>query len=275
MTSVGQRINLALRLLLHQFFSTHCTSRATSLAYTTLLSILPFMLVVFYVLSWVPIFSGAGQALQQFVGEHFVAHSAHAVWPYLDQFVKHLNTLSPVSMLFLLLTVVLMIYNLVNAFNAIWQISVTRHFALAFGTYLLVLLFAPLLLATLFVTLSYFASFPLLAELKRTPFIHGAFIILPYLAEWLLFTLFNWLLPSCSVRFRYAALAGLFTLCLFECAKYGFVIYLHYFPTYRLIYGALAAIPIFLLWLYISWLIILLGAIVCWMMTRSSEWMRS
>lgn len=87
--------------------------------------------------------------------------------------------------------------------------------------------------------------------------------LLPYFAAGLVFTLFNWLLPSCRVKLRYALVGGIMTAVLFEGVKVVFSLYFRYFPTYRLIYGAFAAIPIFLIWIYVSWIIILLGALVC------------
>src|SRR3990167_7799408 len=77
------------------------------------------------------------------------------------------------------------------------------------------------------------------------------------------FFLFHWIIPSCRVYFRYAVFAGLITTFLFEIAKWGFVLYFHYFSTYQLVYGALATIPIFFIWIYLSWLILILGALIC------------
>ena len=113
---------------------------------------------------------------------------------------------------------------------------------------------------------SYLATLPFLADIAflEKPFVY----LLPYLVAFLIFTFFNWALPSCKVPLRNAAWAGLFTTILFEVIKYLFSLYMSYFPTYRLIYGALATIPIFLLWIYTSWVIILLGALVCQIITQ-------
>ena len=89
------------------------------------------------------------------------------------------------------------------------------------------------------------------------------FFIFPILIEWVAFSFFHWVMPSCRVQLRFAMIAGLLTTFLFEAAKWGFVQYLHHFPTYHLVYGALATIPILLVWIYLSWVIVILSALVC------------
>ena len=255
-------------VLYHQFFEHHCPSRAASLAYATLLSLVPLMIVGFYILSWFPVFHGAGDTLQEFVVSNFVPGSANIVSRYLNDFLSHLHELSMTNMGFLGLVSVLMIYNMVSAFNEIWQVKLEMHFAIAFGIYLLVLLFAPLLFGALLVLLSYFSSLPFIVTAKAA-FIKKPFImLLPNVFEFLVFSFFNWVLPSCKVRLGYAVIAGFLTMVLFEVAKYGFIFYLKFVPTYRLLYGALSTIPLFLVWMYLSWLIILFGALVCQLMAR-------
>jgi len=267
------KIGATFSALYHQFFDHHCPSRAASLAYATLLSLVPLMMVSFYVLSWFPMFHGAGEALQKFVVSNFVAGSASVVSQYLNEFLSHLRILSITNISFLGVISILMIYNMVSSFNEIWQVRMHRHFAIAFGIYLLVLLLTPLLFGALLLVVSYFSSLPFVAnagesmgatQLLKKPFI----MLLPHLSEFVVFTFFNWVLPSCKVRLKYAAFAGFLTMILFELAKTGFIVYLQYVPTYRLLYGALATIPIFLIWMYVSWLIILFGALVCQLCQR-------
>ena len=266
---MAKGLGLALSTLYHRFFDDHCPSRAASLAYATLLSLVPLMMVGFYVLSWVPMFKGVAPELQKFILSNFVADSATVISQYLDDFILHLRDLSMVNIGFLGVISILMIYNMVGAFNEIWHVHMETHFAIAFGIYLLVLLFAPLLFGILLVILSYFSSLPFLTAPGTTHFVKRSFImVLPYLCEFIVFTFFNWVLPSVRVRLFYAAIAGLITSVLFEFAKVGFAYYLHYVPTYRLVYGALATIPIFLIWMYVSWLIILFGALCCNLMSK-------
>ena len=203
--------------LYHQFFEDHCPSRAASLAYATLLSLVPLLMVSVYILSWFPDFKSVGPAFQHYILSNFVADSATTISQYLNDFLAHLKDLSMVNIGFLGLISIFMIYNMVSAFNEIWHVKMEIHFAIAMGIYLLVLLFAPLLLGILVILLSYFSSLswlslPAMQHVIKQPF----FRLLPYLCEWVVFTFFNWALPSTRVRFRYALVAGFMTMLLFE-----------------------------------------------------------
>ncbi len=242
----------------------HCASRAASLAYSTLLSIVPLMMVSFSVLSLFPVFKGAGLAIQEFILTNFVATSANVISQHLSGFANQLRVLSPYSLGFLALASILMIYNMVTAFNAIWHVKLKSHFAFAFLIYLIVLLITPILFGLLLLMSSYLASLPLVVDARLAIFLKKPFImVMPYVAAFVTFTFFNWLLPSAKVRLWHAVVAGLITTLFFELAKYGFAVYLSYVPTYRLIYGALATIPLFLVWMYVSWMIVLIGALIC------------
>lgn len=250
--------------LYERFFSDGCSYRAASLAYSTLLSLVPLLMITFFILSYFPIFQGTGNAIQHFILINFVADSANLIAQKLNVFIQQVQVLTWTSILSLVFVSLLMMYNLVRAFNAIWHVKMQRHLAISFAIYLLILLVSPLVFGILMLVSSYLATLPLIAGAKITLFIKKPFlIILPYLSAFITFTFFNWVLPSTRVRIRYAVIAGFITTVLFELAKYLFTLYLTYFPSYRVIYGALAAIPLFLIWLYVSWSIILLGALIC------------
>jgi len=248
------------------FFEDDCANRAASLAYTTLLSLVPIIIVSFWVLSLFPVFSGMGEKLQSFVVRNFVAHSAEIISAQIDQFLEHTRRLSWGNLLALAIVSILMIFDMVGAFNSIWKVQIKRHTALSFSFYSLVLLLMPIFFGVFMLVSSYLAALPWIAGIVylEKPFSW----LFPYLVAFLIFTFLNWVLPSCKVPFRFAALAGFITMILFEIIKYLFGLYMSYFPTYQLIYGALAAIPIFLLWIYISWAVILLGAMICQILTR-------
>lgn len=259
-----KKIWLVTQYLYKQFIVRNCPARAAGLSYATLLSLVPFMMISFAVMSLVPAFQGMGKVLQKFVLANFVATSANVMAAQLSQFLQQLKILSWYNLVFLAFVCVLMIYNMVNAFNDIWQVKMRRHFAASFAIYLCILLITPLLFGLLVAVLSYAATLPLLAGLKSTTVIRTPLsIALPRVVAFLVFSSFNWMLPSTRVKFWHAVLAGAITTILFEIAKIIFVLYFKLVPTYRIIYGALATIPIFLIWMYISWLIILFGALVC------------
>lgn len=252
--------------LFRSFFENDCANRAAALAYTTLLSIVPLIMVTFWILSWFPTLAGTGEILQDFIVNNFVAHSAQVISDQLNQFLARTKILSVSSLLALAVVGILMIYDMVGAFNSIWKIKMKRHFALSLSFYSVVLLLAPIFLGIFIVFISYVAALPFMTDIVFLEKPLARF--LPYAVAFLIFTFFNWILPHCTVPFRYAALAGLITTIMFEIGKFCFGLYMSYFTSYQIIYGALAIIPIFLLWIYISWVIILIGALVCHTMTR-------
>lgn len=250
--------------LYDRFLDRSCTSKAANLAYTTLLTIVPFMLVTFYVLSFFPSLQNAGKQIEGFILNNFVASSASLIQKELQIFLRYSVALSWASILSLGLVSVLLIYNMVAAVNDIWEVKFHWSFALSSLFYFFLLLISPIIFGVLLLFSSYLSSLPVLYHLVQIDIVRKPFMsIFPFFIEWMTFSVFNWLMPSCRVKIVYACMSGLLTTILFELAKLGFVKYLHVFPTYRLIYGALATIPIFLVWLYVSWLLILFGTLVC------------
>jgi len=250
-----------------RFFDDGCPHLGASLTYSTLLTLVPLMMLVFGILAFFPVFHGIGEKIQQFVIDNFVAASANVISEYLRQFVSQLQQLDWVNFSVLMFVSILMIYNMVHAFNQIWHTHMERSVAWYFFIYLVVLLVAPILFGLLVVVTSYIASLPLIERLTDRKVIHTPMVIfMPFLVTFVTFTFFNKVLPSCYVRTRYAVYAGLISTVMFQAAKFLFVLYLSYVPTYRLIYGALSTVPIFLMWIFLSWEIILFGGLLCHIM---------
>lgn len=263
-----QRIVRFFCVFTRRFFQDLVATRAASLAFTTLLSIVPLIIFIFYILSFFPALQQAGQQLENFVITHFIANSANAILQQLHLFVsKDVHTISWINIVALAFVGLLMIFNIVDAVNGVWHVKMTGFSALSLIFYWIILIIAPLVFAVLLLFSPYLFSLPFFAHFNETAFIHQyTLFFFPCLIEWITFTLFHWLMPSCRVKLRFAAIAGLITAVLFEIAKWGFVLYLKYFPTYELIYGALSTIPIFFLWVFLTWLIIIAGALVCQML---------
>ena len=247
----------------HRFVGDGLTTRAAALAYTTLLSLVPLMIIGFSILSLFPRFESLGQEIQKFILSNFVAASANVIASHLDLFLKNIGQLSIFNLIFLAIIAILMMYNINRAFNAVWHAEHHFRFTISFLVYSLVLLASPLVLGGVLVLGTFLIKIPFINNIIATPYVYKpVFFLLPYVLTFLTFTVFNWVLPSCKVRLSHAAAGGLFSMVLFELAKYGFTVYLTNFSTYRLLYGALATIPLFLIWLYASWTIILLGTLM-------------
>jgi|SRR3990167_175811 len=253
-----------LKILTSRFFADLCPMRAASLTFTTLLSIVPLVIFAFYILSFFPMLQTAGKETEQFILNNFVASSADIISKQLHHFVMQAHVLSWTTIASLIFFALLLIYTVVDAINGVWHVTFHRDSFFSLFIYLIILTIAPIVFAILLLFSSYLTTLPLLSHFLEINIVRKPVVsVSPFLIEWLVFTLFHWLIPSCRVIFRYAFIAGLITAVLFEMAKWGFVLYFHYFSTYQLVYGALAAIPIFFIWIYVSWLIIILGALIC------------
>lgn len=243
------------RKIIIDFFRVGSSTHAAFLAYVSLLSLVPLMVLGFYILTIFPLFSGLQEKIQQFIFTNFVASSAQIILSHLNTFIAQTKYLSVTGILFLLITSAFMIFSMEQTFNQIWRVPKHRNILHAISMYLAVLIFAPLLLGIGFLATSYLM---IASSIQKT-----LFIIFPYIFSFLGFFLVYIIVPNCKIRMRYAAIGALVATIFFEIAKYSFAIYIKVFPFYQLLYGTFSIIPIFLIWLYVSWLIVLFGAVVC------------
>ena len=248
--------------VVQHFVQDRCERVAGALSFTTLLSIVPFTAVVIAVLSLFPVFSAWMTVIQDFIYSNFVPAAGEMVQKYLTQFATQAGRLTAIGLLFLIITAIMLMITIEGAFNDIWRVKNTRKFLHRFLTYWALLTLGPILLM---VSLSLTSQLFALAVTDRA--VVGMMdrllgVVLPLLFEIGAAVLLYTVVPNAPVRWRHALAGGIFAAVLLEAAKHLFAMSVKYFATYQLIYGALAALPIFLVWIYISWVIILLGAIV-------------
>jgi len=256
----------------HHFVEDNITTQASALAYTTLLSLVPLMIVMLYVLSLFPFFDGVGKTVQQFAIDNLVASSSDVISKYLNEFLSQISSLSWRTILGLFVVSMLTLYNMVRTSNRIWKVNLSHNVVLHFLIYMVVLFLGPIVVAVMLVVSSYVTSLPAFSGNIATHWLKSPLLfVLPYVFSFIAFTLLNWLIPSTKVPFRFACVAGFITMVLFEIAKWLFAWYISLIPTYRLLYGALATIPIFFVWVYFSWIIVLIGIEICRILTLHHE----
>lgn len=242
------------RTFVQRFFEDLVTVRAASLAFTTLLSIVPLMIFIFYLLSFFPILSQAGQLLEAFVITHFVASSASSILKESSLFIANTEHLSWLNIAALAFISFWLIFNVVDAINGVWRVKMNTASFLSLILHWIVFSLLPIIFGFL------------LAVSTSMKYVTSLW----WVFEWMLFSCFHWAMPSCKVQWRYAMAAGFVTTAAFECTKYGFVEYVHHFSNYQIIYGALASIPVFFVWIFLSWLIIIAGALLCHLLQQGS-----
>ncbi len=249
----------AIHYLWSEFFDLGLSYRSAALAYATLLAIVPLTIIMVRILAFFPLFDGIDLQLQNLILENFVAQSADTIFVHLQAFISHIHKLSNINIAFLVVIDLLMIYNINQAFNAVWNTQSQLPHSLSFLLYVLVLVLSPFLFGGVLVLASLVYKLSYVQQLVSNRF---ASLFLPYLISLTTFTLLNWILPWRRVGFVAALAGGLITTVIFEAAKAGFAFYLSHASTYKVLYGATAILPLFLVWLYVSWLIILLGALM-------------
>jgi len=250
-----------IRYFFRQFHKQRGMQIASSLAYTTLLSLVPLITVVLAFLQGLPIFETIGGTVQSFIFSNFVPTFGDTIQEYLATFSSKASQLTITGLGVLFVIALMLMGTIDNAFNTIWYVRTRRRPVARFLVYWAILTLGPLLLGAGLLTSSYLLSIPLLND---GGIVHGLqqqlLAWLPFLMTTLAFTLMYILVPNCFVPRRHALIGGVAAALLFELAKYGFGLYVRTVPTQQTIYGALAVIPLFLIWIYISWVVLLLGA---------------
>jgi len=249
------------RHLWRHFRQDNCFEAAGALSYTSLLALVPLMAVILGVLSAFPVFDYGVEQLQDFIFSNFVPAAGDVVQQYLDQFISRSTSLTGPGTLFLVVTALILMSTIEKSLNRIWRVGRARRPTSRLMVYWAVLTLGPLLLGASLGLTSVLAALPLLApEFMRGTLQSLLLVATPFLVAMLAFALIFMIVPNRHVRFRHALAGALFSATAFELSKRGFVVYVTNFPTYERLYGALATIPIFLVWIYVSWVVILLGA---------------
>lgn len=252
------------RFLLQRFIDNRGSSNAAALTYTTLFAVVPLMTVTFSVLSIIPAFQGVGEQIQTFIFQNFVPASGNTVQSYLRNFSQQALKLTWMGVVLLAVTALLMLLTIEKTFNEIWRVRQRRRGISSFLLYWAVLSLGPLLLGAGFATSTYITSLSLISGPDSLPGAGVLLAVMPLLLSIAAFTLIYATVPNAKVPMTHAFTGGVFVSVLLETAKAMFGLYVSLFPSYQLIFGAFATVPLFLLWVYLSWLIVLFGAeLVC------------
>ncbi len=256
--------------LWRQFFEDHCPVTAAALTYQTLFAIVPLLTLMYTVFSMFEAFSDLGVVVEEFVFSNVVPENIAMVQGYLRSFSDQARQLSLPSVIVLAATAALMLATIEKTLNEIWGVREPRHGLQRLWVYWAVLTLGPLLVGCGLAVSTYVFSMPLISDvtgstglLSVVPFILGAaFLTLIYLA-----------VPNCNVPVKYAAIGGTLAAVIFESAKYLFASLVAR-TDIAVIYGTFAAAPLLLMWIYLCWTILLIGAEFVKMLTvfpRSSS----
>jgi len=251
------------RTLRERFREDHLGLTASSLTFTTLIALVPLVTVMLAIFSAFPMFSSFQAALERYFLQSLVPDTiAKPVLGALTQFAAKAARMGSVGLGALVLTALALMLTIDRALNAIWRVPRPRPFAQRVLVYWAALTLGPLLLG---VSLS-LTSWVLTASKGLVGTLPGGVTLLLELIEFTLLAaglsgLFHYV-PNTHVRWRHAIAGGVFATAGLEIAKRVLAWYVGTMPTYSAVYGAFAAVPIFLLWIYVGWVIVLWGAVI-------------
>ncbi|NHB57989.1 YihY family inner membrane protein [Acinetobacter sp. 194] len=255
--------------VIRRFESNNCREQAGSLTYTTLFAVVPMLTVFLVIISSIKALEPARQQLQQLIYSNFLPKTSIAFDKALNAFTEKSSNLTIIGILFLFVTTVMMLTSIETAFNRIWRVKETRNGLVGFMRYWTIISLGPILLGSAFAISSTLASMNVLSNNFAGYEVDGTallWIISFGLTVFGFFTLY-WTIPNRSIPVRSAMYAAIFSAVAFELIKSLFGFAMSNFTSYELVYGAFAAVPIFLLWIFISWNIVLLGVEVSYALT--------
>ncbi|MFY0701482.1 MAG: YihY family inner membrane protein [Bermanella sp.] len=236
-------------------------SKAAELTFVTLFAIVPLMASGYVMLTWFPQYSSLIDTFHDFIFQHFVPASGDAIQGYLSDFSQQAKKLTWIGLIILLFSALSLMMTIERSFNQIWRVKSIRVGRRVLF-YWLVIVLGPVFLSVAFLLSSYLLSSQLWVDHVDSVFHFNELLFkwLPFLISMIALTGMYYFLPSSQVRLKHALAGGFFGAICLEICKIGFVKMVSFSPSYQLIYGAFAVVPLFLLWIFVAWCVVLLGA---------------
>ena len=246
--------------LLRRFHEDRILYYSGYLSYVTLLSMVPLLAVIFSLFSIFPFFEKLKEEVEEFVFRNFVPELGDVVQEQILSFVDNATRMTPFGLIVLLVVALLLLSSIDHTLNQIWRVGKNRGIILSYSIYIVVLISSPVLLGTGLAANSYLVSLGGIEEGAELSAIKLILSSMHFLGSFLFFLLLYIVVPHTKVHFWSAVFGALIATLLFELSKSVFALYFINFPVYQAIYGALAVIPLLFVWVFISWVVVLVGA---------------
>jgi len=249
-----------LRFAWHRFLEDRCMQTAGALAYTSVFALVPLTAAILGILAAFPVFAPWRDKITGWVFENFVPAAGDTIQGYITEFANNASKATAIGILVLLFSAVSLMMSIEDAFNRIWRVQTARAAASRFVIYWTALTLGPLLLVAALAISSYLIALPFI-DAAAAQFSLKARVLsaLPFLIVWSVLVAGYVVIPNRGVRISHALIGAFIAAVMFETAKRGFAYYATR-ASYTEVYGALAIVPIFIFWIYLSWAIVLFGA---------------
>ena len=252
-------------MVLRNFWEDQCLLRASALSFTTILSFVPFFALAFSILK--------GFGVQNKVEPLILQQLAGGYQEILEKIITYINntnmtSVGAIGLAALIVTVISLLGSIEEAFNMIWGVPETRTLYRKFSDYLSVVVSGPLLLLAAVSITTTLRSQGLVQWLVEMHYVGDVllflFTLIPYLSIWIALIFLYTFVPNTHVRFKSALIGGVLAGTLWQLVQWGYITFQFGVAKYNAIYGTIALVPIFMFWIYTSWLIVLFGVeIVC------------
>lgn len=268
--AIPRRIYHFTKNLVKQFYRDQCTQVSAALTYTTLLAIVPLLAIALMVVRQMPFFPDLLNYLLVFLQNIFSPNISSIIEEYLLVFAGKATHLANLSLLIFFVTSLMTLHTIDTTLNRIWHIEPQRKIFITIAIYTGTLILAPLMIGLSILLTTYLEALPYISETLEFTGLHLPFFSLwPVILVGVIFTLMYKTIPNVHIFWRHAITGGTIAAILFEFSKQAFAMYLEWFPTYELIYGSIAAIPLLLIWIYTGWLVVLLGAEITFLLGQT------
>lgn len=232
---------------------------ASSLSYTSLIAMVPVLAIALAIFSAFPVFNDVRQQVQEIIINNVVPDAGQDINMYFTQFINAAAKLTTIGVIGIILTAILLLSTIENSFNFIFKVTRPRRFTTKITLYWTIITLGPLLLGVAFSMKGYVAFNDVLQSIPEINVMLGT--ILPFLLTWLVLTSVYVFVPNKRVGFLNAVAGAFVALCLFWLLRNGFSLFFVKNSTYKTLYGAVAAVPMMLIWMYLYWAAVIFGAV--------------
>jgi len=236
---------------------------ATSLSYQTLLALVPLAVLALSLLTFVDAFYSLQQDILYFLFDNFLPGTITNVYDILQDLVLNAEQMTAFGLIGLAVTAILLFLGIESSFHEIWRTKTTRNIFKRLLAYLLLISLGPIILSSSLTLMNYLTT---LSEnvggFSLQPLVPYVKFTLPFIMSFIILFALYILVPAQRIQLLHAAIGAGVAASLFVLGKLAFGYYLLLFPSYQVIYGTLAILPLFLVWLYVSWLLVMLGATI-------------
>lgn len=261
-----------IKRLLIRFKQDRCTHHAAALSFSSLLALAPLIVIAFALLSVFAPLESMGKSLETFIYQYLVPDAGLDIRAYLDSFAQKARSLTAIGLFAFLLTAVVLLYNIEESLNVIWKSQTRRSLVRRFTIYWTMLTLGPILMGAGLSLSTYALSLNVLDIVNEVASIKSFLLkVLPIFFGFIAFSMLYIIMPNHRIKWRHALIGGIVAAILFEITKRLFAMFILNFNNYEIIYGTLATLPIFLIWIYLSWIVTLIGAEIIAVLGESND----